>query len=86
MVGRLASLESSNALIGTFPLRVRVSLFQISYYSLAITLVSVSSSCFTLAVTMLEVYTDTPRAWEGSHFTIVHAKLSLVFRSGNNSY
>ena len=47
-------------------LRTRVPLFYISYYSFAIILVSASSSCFTLAVPMREVYCVgyTPRAWD----------------------
>ena len=39
---------------------------QISYYSIAITLASASSSCFTLAIPIREVYCVgyTPRAWD----------------------
>ena len=56
-------LNASQVLFGTFPLRAHVPFFQISYYS-HIILLSVSYSCFILAVSMFEVYCMgyTPRA------------------------
>ena len=63
MVGGLVSREELYSLILStnwvlfriFPLLAHVPVFQISYYSITITLVSVSYSCFTLAVPMREV-------------------------------
>ena len=45
-----------------------VSFFHVSYYSLAMILVSASSSCFTVAVSIREVYCVRyePRAWDPS--------------------
>ena len=49
--------------LGTSPLRAQVPFFQITYYSLAL-FVSVSSSCFTLAVPQVYCVGYTPRAWD----------------------
>ena len=50
----------------TFPLCSYVSFFHISYNSITMILVSVSSSCFTLAIPMREICRVgyTPRAWD----------------------
>ena len=60
-IGR--SLALVRLYLGFFPF---VPMFLSSYYSLTIILVSTSSSCFTLAVPMREVYCVeyTPRAWD----------------------
>ena len=55
-------LSASKVLFGTFPPRAHVIFFQISYYS-CIILVFASSSCFTLAVPMREVYCVGPCTW-----------------------
>ena len=55
-----------NALFGTFPVRIHVPFIHISYNSITIILVSVSSSCLILVVPMREVscVRYTPRAWD----------------------
>ena len=56
-----------SVVVGTrVPRGAHLPSFHISYYSPAITLVSASSSCFILAVSMCEVYCVgyTPRAWD----------------------
>ena len=73
--------------------------FQIPYYSLAIILVSASSSCFTLAVPLREVSClgYTPRAWDTRslqsmlngplYFSLWRARvdLSLLYARNNNN-
>ena len=89
MVGGLAflgelnsySLNASQALFGTYPLRAHVPFFQISCYSLALFLV-----CFFL---LLHPYCSHARgilcgintSSMGSPFPIVHAEWCLVFQS-----
>ena len=53
-------------LVWDFSPSCHVPFFQISYYSITMILLSVSSSCFTLAVPMREVSCVgyTPRAWD----------------------
>ena len=67
---------------GTIPLRAHVSFFQISYYSLAIILVSVSSSFITLAIPMREVFCVgyTPRAWDPRYLQAILDGPFRVFR------
>ena len=75
-------ISVSQALFGTFPLRIQVPFFHISYYSLTIILVSAPSSCFTLAVPMREVYCVryTPRAWDPRSLYSLYQMLPLFFR------
>ena len=65
MVEEVATLGEKLCLFEIFHPRAHVPFFQISYYSLAIILMSASSSCFTHDVLMREVpYVGyTPRAW-----------------------
>lgn len=67
--------RESGLIFRTFPLRNSVSFFHIFYYSLAIILMSASSS--TLAVPIREVHTSCM----GTPFITVNTKQVFVFRS-----
>ena len=78
MVGRVATFEEHCSQV----IKAHVHLLLISYHSLAIILVSASSSSYFTLTVLFRIHT----LCIGSPFPAVHANWSLVSRSVNSSY